>query len=77
MIPAPWELQCFSLNIVGWRLLLLYKNNGINQSLQNKLKPAIFDECKAYKILNNTGGGLQFLWDQLEVESHVILSELP
>lgn len=32
---------------------------------------------KHIKILNNTGGGLQFLWDQLEVESHVILSELP
>lgn len=32
---------------------------------------------KHIKKLNNTEGGLHFLWDQLEVESHVILSELP
>lgn len=29
------------------------------------------------KNLNNTGGGLHFLWDQPEAESHVTLSELP
>lgn len=32
---------------------------------------------KHIKNLNNTGEGLHFLWDQLEVESHVIHSELP
>lgn len=49
MIPTPWELLCFSLNIVGWRLLRLYKTNGINQSLKNKLKIAIVYERKTYK----------------------------
>lgn len=33
--------------------------------------------AKHIKILNNTGGGLLFLWDQLEAESHMTLSEVP